>query len=73
MQSFVAVQYVPVLSDMTDELKKVDPEAASNPLINPPQETLDKVEGLGAAVRRADSGVQHPVRRGHRRLIGWPV
>ena len=35
-------QFVPVLSDMTDELKKVDPEAASNPLINPPREVLDR-------------------------------
>ena len=30
------VQYVPVLSDMTDELTKLDPEVANNPLINPP-------------------------------------
>lgn len=34
-------QYVPVLSDMTDELRKIDPELASNPLINPPAATLD--------------------------------
>src|SRR4029079_14808909 len=34
------VQYVPVLSDMTEELEKVDPEAAKNPLINPSKETL---------------------------------
>src|SRR5436189_71720 len=26
------VQYVPVLSDMTDELNKIDPKLASNPL-----------------------------------------
>ncbi len=51
---------MPVLSDMTEELNKIDPALASNPLINPPQETLDKVEGLaGAAHRRADPGVQH--------------
>jgi spermidine/putrescine transport system substrate-binding protein len=42
------VQYVPVLSDMTDELNKVDPAAASNPLINPPKEILDKVKGWPA-------------------------
>lgn len=30
------VQYVPVLSDMTDEIAKIDPAVASNPLINPP-------------------------------------
>ena len=29
-------QYVPVLSDMTDELNKIDPGLANNPLINPP-------------------------------------
>ena len=39
------VQYVPVLSDMTEELQKVDPAAAKNPLINPPKETLDKSKG----------------------------
>lgn len=30
------VQYVPVLSDMTDELDKIDPKLAKNPLIVPP-------------------------------------
>jgi spermidine/putrescine transport system substrate-binding protein len=39
------VQYVPVLSDMTDELNKIDPKLASNPLINPPKATLDMVKG----------------------------
>ena len=42
------VQYVPVLSDMTDELNKIDPDVASNPLVNPPKETLDKVKGWAA-------------------------
>lgn len=42
------VQYVPVLSDMTDELAKVDPEAANNPLINPPADILAKVQGWPA-------------------------
>ena len=37
------VQYIPVLSDMVDALAKVDPSVASNPLINPPQSTLDKL------------------------------
>jgi len=41
-------QFVPVLSDMTDELKKVDPEAASNPLINPPREVLDRSKSWAA-------------------------
>ena len=42
------VQYVPVLSGMTEELEKIDPEAAKNPLINPPQEILDKSKGWAA-------------------------
>jgi spermidine/putrescine transport system substrate-binding protein len=37
-------QYVPVLSDMTDELNKIDPKLASNPLINPPQANIDKLK-----------------------------
>jgi spermidine/putrescine transport system substrate-binding protein len=37
-------RYIPVLSDMTDALNKVDPTAASNPLINPPKEILDRVK-----------------------------
>jgi spermidine/putrescine transport system substrate-binding protein len=39
-----AVQYVPVLSDMTDELAKINPTLAEDPLVNPPQEVLDRVE-----------------------------
>ncbi len=38
------VQYIPVLSDMTDELDKINPDTASNPLVNPPQDVLDRVE-----------------------------
>ena len=38
-------QYVPVLSDMTGELDKIDPKLGANPLINPPKATLDKVKG----------------------------
>lgn len=37
------VQFVPVLSDMTEELEAIDPEVAANPLINPPQDILDKL------------------------------
>jgi spermidine/putrescine transport system substrate-binding protein len=37
-------QYVPVLSDMTDELNKIDPKLAKNPLIVPPQDYLDKLK-----------------------------
>jgi spermidine/putrescine transport system substrate-binding protein len=37
------IQYVPVLSDMTDALEAVDPEVASDPLVNPPQDVLDKL------------------------------
>ncbi len=39
------VQYVPVLSDMTDELNKIDPALANNPLINPPKDVLDRSKG----------------------------
>jgi spermidine/putrescine transport system substrate-binding protein len=38
-------QYVPVLSDMTEELNKIDPKLASNQLINPSKETLAKLKG----------------------------
>ncbi|OBC05101.1 twin-arginine translocation pathway signal protein [Mycobacterium sp. 852013-50091_SCH5140682] len=37
-------RYIPVLTDMTDALNKVDPTAASNPLINPPAEVLARVK-----------------------------
>lgn len=36
-------QYLPVLSDMADELAKIDPALASNPLISPPQDVLDRL------------------------------
>jgi spermidine/putrescine transport system substrate-binding protein len=38
-----AVQYVPVLSDMTPEIEKIDPAIAADPLVNPPQEVLDNL------------------------------
>ena len=41
-------QFVPVLSDMTAALERVDPAAASNPLINPPQQILDKSKSWAA-------------------------
>jgi spermidine/putrescine transport system substrate-binding protein len=41
-------QFVPVLSDMTEELRKIDPAAADNPLINPPKSTLDNVKSWPA-------------------------
>ena len=65
------VQYIPVLSDMTEELEKIDPDSAKNPLINPPEDMLAKVEGLARADRRATAAVQHGIRRGHRRLNRW--
>ncbi len=37
-------RYVPVLSDMGDELGKIGPDLAGNPLINPPQSTLDQLK-----------------------------
>ncbi|MDQ2636078.1 MAG: spermidine/putrescine ABC transporter substrate-binding protein, partial [Actinomycetota bacterium] len=36
-------QFVPVLSDMTDDLNKIDPGLARNQLVNPPQATIDKI------------------------------
>lgn len=41
-------QFVPVLSDMTAALERVDPAAAGNPLINPPQQILDKAKSWAA-------------------------
>lgn len=41
-------QYVPVLSDMSEELNRIDPGLASNPLINPSQETLNNVKSWAA-------------------------
>ena len=38
------VQYVPVLSDMTDELNKIDPKVAANTLINPTPEMQGKLK-----------------------------
>jgi spermidine/putrescine transport system substrate-binding protein len=41
-------QYVPVLSDMTDELNKIDPKLAANHLINPPAEMQAKLKSWKA-------------------------
>jgi spermidine/putrescine transport system substrate-binding protein len=41
-------QYVPVLADMTDELNKIDPKLATNPLINPPQDYQDRLKTWAA-------------------------
>lgn len=41
-------QYVPVLADMTDELNKIDPKLAANPLINPPADYLNKLKTWAA-------------------------
>ena len=68
------VQYVPVLSDMTDELNKVDPEVGVEPVDQPAAGDAGQAQVLeGTADRRADPGIQHRVRRGHRRLTRWPV
>ncbi len=37
-------QFVPVLTDMEDELNKIDPKLAANPLINPTQEMKDNLK-----------------------------
>ncbi|HOB48922.1 MAG TPA: spermidine/putrescine ABC transporter substrate-binding protein [Mycobacterium sp.] len=39
-----ATLFVPVLSDMTEALNRVNPELATNPLINPSPETLAKLK-----------------------------
>ncbi|MDA4107848.1 polyamine ABC transporter substrate-binding protein [Mycolicibacterium holsaticum] len=36
-------QFVPVLSDMTDELNTIDPGLAKNQLINPPKAIIDRI------------------------------
>lgn len=36
--------FVPVLSDMAEELNKINPDLAANPLINPPQPVLDEAK-----------------------------
>ncbi|MGE2731300.1 extracellular solute-binding protein [Mycolicibacterium vaccae] len=41
-------QFVPVLSEMTEELEKVDPAAAGNPLINPPADVLARSKSWAA-------------------------
>ncbi|MEH3128622.1 MAG: spermidine/putrescine ABC transporter substrate-binding protein [Mycolicibacterium neoaurum] len=41
-------QFVPALSDMTDELAKVDPAAAKNPLINPSPEVQANLKSWAA-------------------------
>jgi spermidine/putrescine transport system substrate-binding protein len=41
------VQYVPVLSDMNDELDKVDPKLSKNPLIVPPEADAKKLKSWG--------------------------
>jgi spermidine/putrescine transport system substrate-binding protein len=41
-------QYVPVLTDMNDELNKIDPSLASNPLIVPPQSSIDNLKSWPA-------------------------
>ena len=42
------IKYVPVLSNMLDDLNKIDPKLAANPLINPPQSVLDNVKSWPA-------------------------
>ena len=51
-----ATQYVPVLSDMTDELNKLDPNLASNVLINPPKSTLDNLKSWPALTDEQTQG-----------------
>jgi spermidine/putrescine transport system substrate-binding protein len=41
-------QYVPVLSNMTDELNKIDPKLGANPLINPPADVQARLKSWAA-------------------------
>jgi spermidine/putrescine transport system substrate-binding protein len=41
-------RYVPVLTDMVDELNKIDPGLAANPLINPPAAMTEKLSSWPA-------------------------
>ncbi|GJF14283.1 twin-arginine translocation pathway signal protein [Mycolicibacterium cyprinidarum] len=41
-------QFIPVLSEMTADLARIDPAAAANPLINPSQEILDRSKSWAA-------------------------
>ena len=66
------IQYVPVLSDMTEELDKIDPAAGEEPVDRSAGGRRRQAEVVGAAHRRADPGIQHHVRSGHRRLR-WQV
>ena len=61
-------QYVPVLSDMTDELNKIDPEAGGQSADQPDGGDEEQAQDLAGAHRRADPAVQHRVRRSHRQL-----
>jgi len=49
------IRYVPVLSDMTDELNKIDPALAANRLINPPESDTKR---LGAWASLSDEQTQ---------------
>jgi spermidine/putrescine transport system substrate-binding protein len=49
-----SVQYVPVLSDMTDELTKLDPDVANNPLINPPEDVIVRLSSWPALTDEQD-------------------
>ena len=42
------IKYVPVLSSMLDDLNKIDPKLAADPLINPPPSVLDNVKSWPA-------------------------
>ncbi len=54
-QLIVAVQFVPVLSDMTPEIERLDPAIAADPLVNPPQEVLDKLAIWPALTEEQDA------------------
>ena len=61
-------QYVPVLSDTTEELDKIDKKLAANPPINPDRRDEGQPQDLAGTVRRGHVGVQRRIRRRHRQL-----
>ena len=64
-------QYVPVLSDMTEELDKIDPKLGGNPLINPPKETLEKLTSWPPLTDEQTQEFNKGLRRRRRRLSRW--
>ena len=55
------VQYISPVKGVGEELAKIDPTLAKNPLINPPEDVLSKLHIFGPLDRRGGEAVQHPL------------